>query len=76
MNGKLTECTGKQRAKAQKEKMMFTSIDKALVALIMAVLWLVNYFTGYTSGVTEQTIAGLVGVLTPILVWLVPNKPR
>lgn len=55
---------------------MFTSIDKALVALIMAALWLLNYFTGYTSGVTEQTVAGLVGVLTPILVWLVPNKPR
>lgn len=54
---------------------MFTTIDKTLIAFIMAGLWLLNYFTGITAGVTEEWVAGIVGVLTPILVWLVPNKP-
>jgi hypothetical protein len=53
---------------------MFTSIDKALIAFIMAGLSLLNYFTGITTGVTEEWVAGAVGVLTPILVWLVPNR--
>lgn len=56
---------------------MFTSIDKALVALIMAVIWLVNFFFGYNlSWITQDTIATIVGLLTPILVWAVPNKAK
>lgn len=56
---------------------MFTSIDKALVALIMAVIWLVNFFFGYNlSWITQETIATIVGLLTPILVWAVPNKAK
>lgn len=56
---------------------MFTSIDKALVALIMAVIWLVNFFFGYNlSWITQETIATIVGLLTPILVWAVPNKSK
>lgn len=53
---------------------MFTSIDKALVALIMSVLMLLNYFTGLTVGVTEEVVTAVVGGLLPILVWIVPNK--
>jgi hypothetical protein len=55
---------------------MFTSIDKALVALVMSALFLLNYFTGITTGFTEEMVTAAVGVLTPVLVWLVPNKPR
>lgn len=56
---------------------MFTSIDKALVALIMAVIWLINFFFGYNlSWITQETIATIVGLLTPILVWAVPNKAK
>ena len=54
---------------------MFTSIDKALIALIMAVIWLVNFFFGYNlSWISQDTIATVVGLLTPVLVWAVPNK--
>lgn len=54
---------------------MFTSIDKALVALIMATLWLVNYFLGLNVGwISQDTVATIVGLITPVLVWAVPNK--
>jgi len=56
---------------------MFTSIDKALVALIMSVIWLINFFFGYNlSWLSQDTIATVVGLLTPILVWAVPNKAK
>lgn len=54
---------------------MFTSIDKALTAMIMAVIFLLNYFFGFNLGwLTADTIAAIVAALTPILVWAVPNK--
>ena len=52
---------------------MFTQIDKALVAIIMAVLFLLNTFTGWDLGITEGTVNAIIGVLTPILVYFVPN---
>lgn len=54
---------------------MFTSIDKALVALIMGLLYIFQSFTGIgTSFLSEQTITTIVSLLTPLLVYLVPNK--
>jgi hypothetical protein len=54
---------------------MFTSIDKALVALIMSAIFLVNFFFGLNLGfLTQETVATVVGLLTPILVWATPNK--
>lgn len=56
---------------------MFTSIDKALVALIMSAIWLINFFFGLDLGwVTQDTVATIVGLVTPILVWAVPNKAK
>jgi hypothetical protein len=56
---------------------MFTSMDKALVALIMSALFLINFFFGLNLGfVTQETVATVVGLLTPILVWAIPNKPK
>ena len=55
---------------------MFTSIDKALVALIMSGIFLLNFFFGLNLGfLTQETVATIVGLLTPILVWATPNKP-
>lgn len=54
---------------------MFTSIDKALTALVMAVLFLLNTVFGINFGLTEAQVATILTVLTPFLVWLVPNKP-
>lgn len=53
---------------------MFTSIDKALVALIMAVIYLVNTFTPVDFGVSHETVANIVAIITPVLVYLIPNK--
>lgn len=54
---------------------MFTSIDKALVALIMGLLYMFQTFTGIgTSFLSEGTITTIVSLLTPLLVYLVPNK--
>lgn len=56
---------------------MFSSMDKALVALIMSVIFLLNFFFGINLGVVSQdTVATIVGLLTPILVWAIPNKPK
>lgn len=53
---------------------MFTSIDKALVALTGAVLFLTNHFWGIDIGLEEDALVILVGGLVPLLTWLLPNK--
>lgn len=54
---------------------MFTSIDKALAAMVMAVLFLLNTFVGLdTSWISQETVATIIGLLMPVIVWLVPNK--
>ncbi|MEN6644298.1 MAG: hypothetical protein ABFE08_17805 [Armatimonadia bacterium] len=56
---------------------MFSSIDKALAALVMAVLFLINYFFGVNlSWVSQDTVATVIGLLMPVLVWAVPNKAK
>jgi hypothetical protein len=56
------------------ETEMFTSIDKALVALVMALIYVANTFLGINFGITEETVQTIVALVTPVLVWLVPNK--
>jgi len=54
---------------------MFTSIDKALVALIMGVLFIVQTYTGFNlSWLSHDTVTTVIGLLTPVLVWAIPNK--
>lgn len=53
---------------------MFTSIDKALVALVMGFLFILNSVFGLDFGVDEQTVASIIGFLTPVLVYFIPNK--
>lgn len=53
---------------------MFTSMDKALVALIMGALFIMNSVFGVNLGFTEAQVSAVIGVLTPILVYLIPNK--
>lgn len=53
---------------------MFTSIDKALVALVMGALYIANSVFGFDLGFTEQQVAAVIGALTPVLVWLIPNR--
>jgi hypothetical protein len=53
---------------------MFTSIDKALVAVVMGMVYVANTLIGTSIGLDEKTVAMIVGAATPILVWIVPNK--
>lgn len=54
---------------------MFTSIDKALTALIMGLLFIIQTYTGFSvAWLTPDTVATIIGLLTPVLVWAIPNK--
>lgn len=54
---------------------MFTAIDKALVALIGAIVYLASALFGINLGwLTADMIQNAVTFLTPVLVWLIPNK--
>lgn len=54
---------------------MFSGImNKALVAAIMSVITLAELYFGFRSGITEEWLLALIAILTPIIVWLVPNR--
>jgi len=53
---------------------MFTSFDKALVALIMGVLSVANLWFGVDLGITPDAVTAVIAMLTPIIVWFIPNK--
>ena len=55
---------------------MFTTMDKALVALIMGGIFIWNALAPWQIGVSPETVQTIVGILTPILVYLIPNKDR
>jgi hypothetical protein len=55
---------------------MFTSSDKALVAIVMGVIFIVTaiWGEGWWSHANEEVIIVVIGFLTPLFVWLVPNR--
>lgn len=53
---------------------MFTSIDKALVALMMGVVFILQNYFGITLGLTETMAQSIAGAIGALLVWAVPNK--
>ena len=54
---------------------MFTSVDKALIAVIMGAVFLINEFVGVNLGfVTEEVVTTVVGLVGPLLVYFVPNR--
>lgn len=49
--------------------------NKALVALVMAILLVLEDWWGITfPGITEQGVITILSLLTPLFVWLVPNR--
>jgi len=52
------------------------AFNKAIVALVMSALIIIETLTGFNIGLTEGTLVTILGVLTPILVWLIPNYPK
>ncbi len=53
---------------------MFTTMDKALVALIMGLLSLLNLVFGVDLGISVEAVSSVIALVTPFLVWLIPNK--
>ena len=53
---------------------MFTQIDKAIVALIMSLLAILNLGFGWDFGVDEQLVTAIVTAAIPLVVYLWPNK--
>lgn len=53
---------------------MFTSIDKALVALVMSGVYLVNHFSPYHFELDQDSVSAIVAAITPVLIYFVPNK--
>jgi hypothetical protein len=55
---------------------MYTTLDKAIVAFIVAALGVVATVFHVNLGISETTIASVVGILTPLLVYIWPNAPK
>jgi hypothetical protein len=54
---------------------MFSNIDKAIVAAVMGILFIIQTYTGFsTSWISADAVATIVGLITPVLVWAIPNK--
>jgi hypothetical protein len=53
---------------------MFTSIDKALIAIVAGVIYFANTLGFAVPAEWVATINSGIVAITPILVWLMPNK--
>ena len=53
---------------------MITKFDKAIVALVMAIAGLLNVWFDIPVPFTEEQLAANIAELTPIVVYLIPNK--
>ncbi|MBZ5616245.1 MAG: hypothetical protein LAO23_19730 [Acidobacteriia bacterium] len=53
---------------------MLTGHDKAIVALILAIAGASDSFGLTHWGLQEGTVTAVVSAISPILVWIVPNK--
>lgn len=54
---------------------MYTTLDKAIVALVMGVIGIIGVVYKPLN-ISPELVAGVVGALTPILVYLWPNAPK
>lgn len=59
---------------SEEKARMFTSLDKAIAAAIMAAAYIVYSLTGIDIGISEATAGSFAMVISTALVWLVPNK--
>ena len=54
-----------------------TGSNKAIVAAIMSVLAVIDQIFGISfPGISEAWVTSLIVLLTPFLVWLIPNRPQ
>ena len=52
-----------------------TAYNKAWAALAIAILTLIELYTGFSLGLSENAILAVLAILSPILVWIIPNQP-
>lgn len=55
---------------------MFTSFDKALAALLGAIVYFLGVIGVEIPWLTPEAIQNIAVGVTPILVWLIPNKAK
>lgn len=55
---------------------MFTTMDKALAAVVMGILSILNLAFGFNLGIDPATLSGIIAAITPIVVYLIPNKAK
>lgn len=55
---------------------MYTQFDKAIVAVIMAVVTFVQKKFNINLGLDEGTLTNILIALTPILIYFFPNLPK
>ena len=55
---------------------MFTAFDKALAALIGALVYFAGMFGLEFAWLTPEVIQNIAVGITPILVYLIPNKEK
>lgn len=55
---------------------MFTSMDKAISAFIMSVLYMLNSVFGFVLPWDEETISALVVAIIPVIVYFMPEKEK
>jgi hypothetical protein len=56
---------------------MFTSIDKAILALLGAIVFLVSEYTALEPGfISQELLQSAAAIITAVLVYAVPNKAR
>lgn len=54
---------------------MYTALDKAIVALIMAIIGIIGVFWK-PMNVSPEAVTTIVSLITTILVYYVPNLPK
>lgn len=54
--------------------MTSTGYEKAIIALVMAVLGILDQIFGITLGISEQWVTMVIFAVIPVLVWAVPNR--
>lgn len=56
---------------------MYTTLDKTIVAAIMGIVGIVNYFVpGLHIGLSADSVNALIVTLTPVIVYFWPNAPK
>ena len=56
--------------------MNLMAYNKAIVALIMGIIGILNLIWPGKIGLDEGTVTAIVAGLTPLLVFIIPNKPK